>query len=89
MDKDPMWFYDDPPEDYKNFRKEAQVIEKEYLELRVLLKAAEDDLKAEPENENLQARVRYLTKRIKDLEEKAPWLVSGLMLEFALWGTPH
>jgi prefoldin subunit 5 len=89
MDEDLMWFYDDLSEDYKNFRKEAQALEKEYLELRQLLGAAEASLNADPADENLQAKVRYLTKRIKDLEAKAPWLASGLMPEFALWGAPH
>jgi chromosome segregation ATPase len=89
MDEDLMWFYDDQSEDYKTFRKEAQALEKEHLELRQLLQEAEKNLQAEPENENFQAKVRYLTKRIKGLEEKAPWLASGLLLEYALWGVPH
>jgi hypothetical protein len=89
MDEDLMWFFDDQSEDYQNFRKEAQALEREYLELRQLLRAAEDNLKADPDDENFQAKVRYLTKRIKGLEEKAPWLASGLMLEYALWGVPH
>ena len=89
MDQDPMWFYDDQSEDYQAFRKEAQTMEKEYLELRQHLQAAETDLKADPENEQFQAKVRYLSKRIKGLEEKAPWLASGLMIEYALWGVPH
>jgi hypothetical protein len=88
-DQDPMWFFDEQPEDYKTFRKEAQALEKEYLELRKLLAEAENNLKAEPDNENFQAKVSYLTGRIKGLEEKAPWLTSGLMFEYALWGTPH
>jgi len=89
MDKDLMWFFDDPPEDYKKFRKEAQLIEQEYLEQRVLLRDAESDMRAEPQNENLQAKVKYLQKRIKSLEEKAPWLISGQLKECDLWGVPH
>lgn len=89
MDKDLMWFFDDPPEDYKKFRKEAQLIEREYLELRVLLRDAQNDLQAEPQNENLQAKVSYLQQRIKSLEEKAPWLISDQLKEFDLWGVPH
>jgi hypothetical protein len=88
-DRDPMWFFDEQPEDYKIFRKETQALEQEYLEVRKLLAEAENNLKAESDNENFQAKVRYLTGRIKGLEEKAPWLTSGLMLEYALWGTPH
>jgi hypothetical protein len=89
MDEDLMWFYDDQAEDYRNFRQEAQAVEREYLELRQLLRTAEDNLQADPDNANFQAKVRYLTKRIKGLEEKAPWLASGLMIEYALWGVPH
>jgi hypothetical protein len=89
MDNDLMWFFDDQSEDYKNFRKEALALEKEYLELRQLLGAAEASLQAEPDNENFQAKVKYLTKRIKGLEAKAPWLASGLMIEYGLWGVPH
>jgi hypothetical protein len=89
MDKELMWFFDEPSEDYQNFRKEAQALEKEYLELRRLLQEAEKNLKAEPGNADLRVKVDYLAKRIKGLEEKFPWLASGLMLEYALWGTPH
>jgi len=89
MEKDPMWFFDDPPEDYKYFRKKAIPLEREYLELRTILRDAEKALRAEPEDEYNQTKVRYLKKRLKDLEEQAPWLVSGLMVEYGLWGTPH
>jgi hypothetical protein len=89
MDRDPMWFFDDPPEDYKYFRKKAVPLEREYLEIRTILRDAEKALLAKPENENNQAKVRYLKKRLKDLEEQAPWLVSGLMIEYGLWGGPH
>jgi hypothetical protein len=89
MDQEMMWFYDDQSEDYKNFRREALALEREYLELRQLRRTAEENLQAEPGNENFQAKVRYLTKRIKGLEAKAPWLTSGLLLEHALWGVPH
>jgi len=89
MANDPMWFFDDPPEDYQKFRKEALSLEKEYLEIRKLLAEAEKALLAEPENEYTQAKVKYLQGRLKDLEEQAPWLVSGLMLDYEIWGTPH
>ncbi|MFZ5447918.1 MAG: hypothetical protein ACOZFS_04690 [Thermodesulfobacteriota bacterium] len=89
MDKDLMWFFDELPEDYKNFRREAKGPEREYLELRNLLQVAEAKLHAEPGNEDLQAKVGYFKKRIKRLEEKFPWLASDLMLEYSLWGVPH
>jgi hypothetical protein len=89
MDEDPMWFFDEAPEDYKNFRQKALPLEREYLELRVLLRDAEKVLRDEPENDYNQAKVRYLKNRLKDLEEQAPWLVSGLLPEYGLWGVPH
>jgi len=88
-DQDLMWFFDEQPEDYKTFRKEALAIEKEHMELRTLLAEAENNLKAEPDNENFQAKVSYLSEKIKGLEEKTRWLTSVLALEYALWGTPH
>jgi hypothetical protein len=89
MDQDLMWFFDDTPEDFRDFRQKALPLEREYLEIRRLLREAEAALRAEPENEYNQARVTYLKKRLKDLEEQAPWLVSGLLQEFGLWGNPH
>lgn len=88
-DQDLMWFFDEQPEEYKNFRKEALAVEKEYSELRTFLAEAETRLKAEPDNEDFQAQVRNISSKIKNLEEKSPWLTSGLMMEYALWGTPH
>jgi hypothetical protein len=89
MGKDLMWFFDDPPEDYRSFRKKAISLEREYQEIRTILRDAEKALQAEPGNEYNQAKVRYLKMRLKDLEEQAPWLVSGLMIEYGLWGMPH
>jgi hypothetical protein len=34
----PMWFYDEPDEMWQAFRKETEPLEKEYLDLRVLLR---------------------------------------------------
>jgi polyhydroxyalkanoate synthesis regulator phasin len=89
MDKDLMWFFDEIPQDYRNFRRHAGPLEREYLELRRLLGEAEARLKAEPDSEELQAKVRYLTKRVQDLENKAPYLADDVLKEVALWGVPH
>jgi hypothetical protein len=89
MDKDLMWFFDEAPEDYQDFRKKALPLEREYLELRKVLQEAEKARRADPEDEYNQAKVKYLHQRLKDLEEQAPWLVSGLLQEYGLWGTPH
>jgi len=89
MDQDPMWFFDDVPPEYRAFQKETQAVAREYLDLRQLLKAAQESLNATPEDAYYQAKVRYLQKRIKGLETKAPWLTTEQLKEFALWGVPH
>ena len=83
------WFYDDIPEEFRQVRKNVQGLEEEYLELRRLLKETEERLHNQPTDVEMQARARYLTKRITDLEKKFPWLVAEQVLEYALWGVPH
>ena len=86
-----MWFYDEAGEmeDFQDFRKKARGVEKEYLEVRVFLQETEAALRANPGNEELKARIRYLTWRLEDLERQFPWICSDLLKELALWGTPH
>jgi len=86
-----MWFYDEAGEmeEYRSIKKEVRAVEKEYLDLRVVLWDAQLALKGEPQNENLQARVKYLEKRIKHLEEKNPWLTWETPIEVALFSPPH
>lgn len=86
---DPMWFYDEPDELWQTFRKETQPLEREYLEIRVLLRDATTALRGEPGNEHLQAQVKYLKKRLEGLEQKAPWISSETPWEVLLWGVPH
>lgn len=74
------------PEEWQTFRKEAQPLENEYLELRVLHRDAEVALRANPENEHLKAKVKYLKKRLEELEKKAPWISSDAPREILLWG---
>jgi hypothetical protein len=74
------------PEEWQAFRKEAEPLEREHLELRVLLRDAETDLGANPEDEKLKAKVKYLKKRLEELEKKAPWINSDAPLEIQLWG---
>lgn len=83
------WFYDDIPEEFRQVRKNVQGLEEEYLELRQLVKETGEELRRQPDDIELQARARYLNKRITDLEKKFPWLVSEQVLEYALWGVPH
>lgn len=86
-----MWFYDEAGEmkDFQDLRKDIRRLEKEYLEIRTLLRDSEEALRADPDSEYFQAKVKYLKKRLKDLEKLAPRLSSDVPLEIALWGTPH
>ncbi|MHC1744587.1 MAG: hypothetical protein AB9873_16370 [Syntrophobacteraceae bacterium] len=68
-----------------SFHKEYQHVEREYLELRTLLRDAESALRAEPENETLRVRVYYLRRRLEEIEERCPWIASGNAPEIALW----
>ncbi len=73
-------------EEWKTFRKEAQFLETKHREVRVALRDAEAALRADPENENLQARVDELKKRLEEIERLAPWLSSEVPMEIQLWG---
>jgi uncharacterized protein (UPF0305 family) len=86
-----MWFFDEASElkDYQALRRQARPLEREYLELRVLLRDAAAALKRQPRDEYLQAKVKYLTKRCRDLEEQNPYLVAEFPLEVALFAPPH
>jgi hypothetical protein len=68
-----------------NFHKEYQHVEREYLELRILLRDTETALRAEPEDEQMRLRVYYLKRRLEDLERKYPWIASGRPPEIAFW----
>ena len=86
-----MWLYDDlrEMEDFQNYQKEVRLIEREYLEIRVLLRAAEEDYKKEPDSEYLEAKVKYLKKRLKGLESQAARLAADHPLEISLFAPPH
>ena len=86
-----MWLYDDAGEmeEFQSYQKEVRRIEKEYLEIRALLRDAEETLRADPDSEYLAAKVNYLRKRQNDLEGQAPRLAADLPLEISLWAPPH
>ena len=86
-----MWLYDDAQEmeEFQALRREVKRLEKEYLELRTLLRDTEEDLRSDLNNEYLQAKVMYLKKRLKDLERKAPRLSADHPLEVSLFAPPH
>jgi hypothetical protein len=86
-----MWLYDDAREmeDFQIYQREVRRFEREYLEIRVLLRDAEEDFRADPESEYLVAKVKYLKKRQADLESQGPRLAADHPLEISLWAPPH
>ena len=86
-----MWLYDDVQEmeDFQSLRREIKRFEKEYLDLRIQLRDTEIDLRSDPNNEYLKAKVKYLNKRIQDIEKKGPRLAADYPLEISLFGPPH
>jgi len=86
-----MWFYDDKGEmqEYQNLSDAVRNLEGEYLEIRFLLRDAEEALRTDPDSDYLKAKVKYLNKRLLDLEKQSPRLASDLPLEIALFSAPH
>ena len=86
-----MWFYDEGQamEEYQRLQKQIRAVEREYLELRVVLRDAQEKLRADPDSREFQVKVQYLEKRLKDLEHKNPWLSWDTPIEVALFSPPH
>jgi hypothetical protein len=86
-----MWLYDDCKEmqEFQTLRKEVKRFEREYLDLRIQLRDTEVDLRSDPDNEYLKAKVTYLNKRLRDIEKKGPRLAADYPLEISLFGPPH
>lgn len=60
-----------------HYRNSVQHLEREYLELRICLRDTEADLRSDFKNRELKERVDYLKGRLKDLEDRYPWIASG------------
>jgi len=86
-----MWLYDDCNEmqEFQTLRKEVKRLEREYLDLRIQLRDTEVDLRSDPDNEYLNAKVTYLNKRLRDIEKMGPRLAADYPLEISLFGPPH
>lgn len=86
-----MWLYDDCNEmqGFQTLRKEVKRLEREYLDLRIQLRDTEVDLRSDPDNEYLKAKVTYLNKRLRDIEKKGPRFAADYPLEISLFGPPH
>jgi hypothetical protein len=54
------------------FRREVQHVEREHLELRILLRDAEAALRADPEDGEKRVRVHHYKTRLEDLERQHP-----------------
>jgi len=86
-----MWLYDDAQdmEEFQLLRREVKRLEKEYLDLRIQLRDTETALRSDPDNEYLEAKVKYLNKRLKHIEKMGPRLAADHPLEIALFAPPH
>lgn len=79
------------PEEYElferiyHYRRNVQYVEREYLDLRIRLRDAESDLRADPQNTSLKDQVDYLKNRIKDLENRYSWIAKGRPSEIPFW----
>lgn len=85
-----MWFYNDSKEggECQLLRRQAQALEKEYLEIRVLLREAEVALREAPQDACLKEKVNDLRKKQADLECRARF-ADDYPPEFALGAAPH
>lgn len=86
-----MWLYDDFTEiqGFQFLRREVKRLEKEYLDLRIQLRDAETDFRSNPGNKYFESKIKYLTKRLKDLDRKPPRFSAEYPLEISLYGPPH
>ncbi len=67
------------------YRRSVQYLEREYLDLRVRLHDAEVDLRSDSENSELKSQIEYLKGRLKDLENRYPWISTGRPSEIPFW----
>jgi chromosome segregation ATPase len=67
------------------YRRSVQHLESEYLDLRVRLRDAEVDLRSDSENSELKSQIEYLKGRLKDLENRYPWISTGRPSEIPFW----
>jgi hypothetical protein len=86
-----MWLYDElrEMEEFQLYQKEVRRLEREYLEIRILLRDAEQDYGKDADSEYLKAKLNYLRKRMKDLESQGARLAADHPLEISLFAPPH
>ncbi|MHB1042098.1 MAG: hypothetical protein ACYC0Q_04590 [Eubacteriales bacterium] len=86
-----MFFLDDPEvmAKIRAFWEENQHLEKEHLQVREELHKAEMALREDNGNEDLKGQIGRLKSRLKELDEKAPWITATYPIEFELFSDPH
>ncbi len=69
-----MWLFDDDleMEEFQIHQQEVRRLEGEYIESRFLLRNAEEELNADPDNSFLLERVREIVEKVRDLESLEP-----------------
>jgi hypothetical protein len=84
------WFYDGSKNggECQLLRRQTQALEKDYLEIRVLLRDAEAALREAPLDAQLKEKVDDLRKRQADLESQARF-ADDYPPEFAIGAPPH
>lgn len=85
-----MWFYGDDKHggECQLVCGQAQALEEEYLQIRVLLQETEAALRQAPDDAGLQAKRDDLRKRQADLESRARF-ADDYPPEFALGAAPY
>ena len=74
-------------EQLERFKQEDRPLELVHLKIRTLIRDVNAALKTEPENQELQKRLRQLQEELADLERRAPWIVADYPVEISLWGS--
>jgi hypothetical protein len=81
-----MWQFLTDLEQYERFKQEDRPLEMVHLKIRTLIRDITAALRTDPENQELQERLRQLQEDLTDLERRAPWIVADYPVEMALWG---
>jgi hypothetical protein len=64
-------------ENISKYRSSIQYLEREYLDLRICLRDTEAEFRSDSKNRELKEKIDYLKERLKDLEDRYPWISSG------------
>jgi chromosome condensin MukBEF ATPase and DNA-binding subunit MukB len=73
-------------EQLKKFKQEDRPLEMLHLKLRTLIRDVTAALRAAPDTQELQERLRQLQEELADLERRAPWIAADYPVEMSIWG---